>query len=199
MHTPAQSLFLFLKPHPYLHCLFSLKPLESRAILGVFGCPTDARSQNFDLSAKVVSTMSAQTLQFQDALYGMANDLSPPSRAFSSHQGIHMHGNIEAKDHTRMQFGHTFITRRSTSFNSKYRTQILNWLSPLTFLQTHERISNDAKLKDQSEEAGERNYSAGQWLLETDVFDKWRGQEQRMLWYYGMRKLIFLQTREYIL
>jgi hypothetical protein len=99
---------------------------------------------------------------------------------------------ITATGSTKFQIGHKYTTRRTTSFDSKNRREILNWLSPLSFRETHERIASEAMLKDQSELPSEEQYHAGKWLLDSDTFDSWRSGEanHRRLWYYGMRTIL---------
>ncbi|KAF2476515.1 uncharacterized protein BDR25DRAFT_252579, partial [Lindgomyces ingoldianus] len=76
-------------------------------------------------------------------------------------------------------------TRRSTTFGSKTRNAILNWLSPLAFNRTHMRIKEKASLQDQATESLSGD-STGNWLLEDDAFDDWRSRKLPYLWYYGM-------------
>jgi hypothetical protein len=97
---------------------------------------------------------------------------------------------INAEGNARIQVGPTIITRGSTGFDFKNRQKILNWLSPLSFHEAHERISNQALLKDQSTPPGEEQYHAGKWLLDSNTFDDWQSRKpgRLKLWYYGMRK-----------
>jgi hypothetical protein len=95
---------------------------------------------------------------------------------------------ISVTGNGKVHVGPSYVTRRPTTFDSKNRKQILDWLSPLTFHETHERIKREALLHGQSKDLNHESYSAGQWLLESDEFDEWRSRKFPKLWYHGMRE-----------
>jgi hypothetical protein len=79
------------------------------------------------------------------------------------------------------------VIQRALTFESRSRNDILKWLSPLSFQQTHERIRDKALLQDKTMVSLNDDYT-GKWLLESDVFDRWQSREICKLWYHGMRK-----------
>ena len=94
-------------------------------------------------------------------------------------------GNINAGHNAHIKIGNTFNLIRSKTSDLK-RNQIFDWLSPLSFKRTLERIRDDAALLDSSDYLKNGLYS-GKWLLESETFDKWRSRDLRKLWYLGMR------------
>lgn len=68
----------------------------------------------------------------------------------------------------------------------KFRTEVLNWLSPLTFRSFHEEVRNKAVHQDTTVHARNSGKYSGKWLLESDAFEEWRSRETRKLWYHGM-------------
>lgn len=68
----------------------------------------------------------------------------------------------------------------------KFRTDVLNWLSPLTFRSFHEEVRDKAVRQDTTVHARNSGNYSGKWLLESDPFEEWRSRVTRKLWYHGM-------------
>lgn len=68
----------------------------------------------------------------------------------------------------------------------KFRADVLNWLSPLTFRPFHEEVREKTVRQDTTVHARTSGNYSGKWLLESDAFEEWRSRETRKLWYHGM-------------
>ncbi|KAG9761560.1 hypothetical protein KCU73_g2326, partial [Aureobasidium melanogenum] len=68
---------------------------------------------------------------------------------------------------------------------NSHRSKVLKWLSPLHPRGDHEQVRGKAAISKQSNNR-HSGYTAGRWLLDSDVFDQWRSGELRKLWYIGM-------------
>lgn len=82
----------------------------------------------------------------------------------------------------------SLVVKRKSTLETDTRSSILDWLSPLTFRQTHEEIRDKIIHQDHCPEARRSGDYSGKWLLESEVFDQWRSREVRKLWYHGMRQ-----------
>ncbi|KAK3937351.1 hypothetical protein QBC46DRAFT_392848 [Diplogelasinospora grovesii] len=83
-------------------------------------------------------------------------------------------------DHARVHNGNSYHYNLGPSTGLDKGT-VLSWLSPLSFHQAHERIQQEAVVRDQPKEVGT-------WLLKSSAFKAWEARDPkcRKLWYLGM-------------
>lgn len=93
-----------------------------------------------------------------------------------------------AQGNARVHNGHVYnIVKRASTFGQT-RTSILQWLSPLNFRPTHERIREQARIEKSNSVSIDGDSYAGKWLIESDQFDEWLSGRLKKLWCLGMRK-----------
>lgn len=69
--------------------------------------------------------------------------------------------------------------------NQEKRSDMLTWLSPLSFDPRHDELL--AQIKDQP--------NAGKWLLDSNTFRRWKETERSSLWYTGKREFKLIIVR----
>lgn len=123
-------------------------------------------SNDSDLDINVVAALSSPTTKLRQAAYGNDKKSSSTIAQISSKQGMYI-TSVNAKGHAKLQFGDTYIshvTQYLPKLDPENRAEILNWLCPSSFqdsnLANHERISNEANLNHQAEDAGEESISS---------------------------------------
>ncbi|PLB46001.1 hypothetical protein P170DRAFT_512600 [Aspergillus steynii IBT 23096] len=87
--------------------------------------------------------------------------------------------------HGRVHNGHVFMLKRTSTYNKKVQ-DIYPWLTSLFFEETHDRIRNNAKIREQNSKPGSSGHYSGKSILESPTFKEWRAKQIRELWYLGM-------------
>lgn len=98
-------------------------------------------------------------------------------------------GDVHGDVHHHDTFVSFVLGRRASSFGTKNRAAILQWLPYLDPSKIHERVREEAMLLNRNEPESDDGQYTGQWLVENEPFTKWLSQETRYLWLEGMRKL----------
>lgn len=75
---------------------------------------------------------------------------------------------------------------RRESILEKHEIEIQLWLSPLRMSERHNKIRNQASIEESNRLEPREDSRAGNWFIESEVYDDWQGRQYKKLWCYGM-------------